>query len=117
MKSARQTAFEILNKIQRDESYSNLVLDSALDKAEIDIKDKRFVSALVYGVTERRITLDYNLSLYLSQPLKKLKPQVLTALRLVERSALICLLTCAICVSVICICMPSPFFWCAPIYR
>lgn len=82
MKSARQTAFEILNKIQRDESYSNLALDSALDKAEIDVKEKRFVSALVYGVTERRITLDYNLSLYLSQPLKKLKPQVLTALRL-----------------------------------
>lgn len=82
MKSARQTAFEILNKIQRDESYSNLALDSSLDRAEIDIKDKRFVSALVYGVTERRITLDYNLSLYLSQPLKKLKPQVLTALRL-----------------------------------
>lgn len=82
MKSARQTAYEILNKIQRDDSYSNLALDSALDRAEIDIKDKRFVSALVYGVTERRITLDYNLSLYLSQPLKKLKPQVLTALRL-----------------------------------
>ncbi len=82
MKSARQTAFEILNKIQRDESYSNLALDSALDKAETDIKEKRFISALVYGVTERRITLDYNLSLYLSQPLKKLKPQVLTALRL-----------------------------------
>lgn len=82
MKSARQTAFEILNKIQRDESYSNLALDSALEKSEIDAKDKRLVSALVYGVTERRITLDYNLSLYLSQPLKKLKPQVLTALRL-----------------------------------
>lgn len=82
MKSARQTAFEILNKIQRDNAYSNLALDTALEKAEIENKDKRFVSALVYGVTERRITLDYNLSLYLSQPLKKLKPQVLTALRL-----------------------------------
>ena len=82
MKSARQTAFEILNKIQRDNSYSNLALDSALDKAETENKDKKFVSALVYGVTERRITLDYNLSLYLSQPIKKLKPEVLTALRL-----------------------------------
>ncbi len=82
MKSARQTAFEILNKIQRDNAYSNLALDTALEKTEIENKDKRFVSALVYGVTERRITLDYNLSLYLSQPLKKLKPQVLTALRL-----------------------------------
>ena len=82
MKSARQTAFEILNKIQRDNSYSNLALDHALDKADTDNKDKKFVSALVYGVTERRITLDYNLSLYLSQPVKKLKPEVLTALRL-----------------------------------
>ena len=82
MKSARQTAFEILNKIQRDNSYSNLALDHALDKADTDNKDKKFVSALVYGVTERRITLDYNLSLYLSQPIKKLKPEVLTALRL-----------------------------------
>lgn len=82
MKSARQTAFEILNRIQRDNSYSNLALDHALDKADTDNKDKKFVSALVYGVTERRITLDYNLSLYLSQPIKKLKPEVLTALRL-----------------------------------
>ena len=82
MKSARQTAFEILNKIQRDNSYSNLALDHALDKADTDNKDKKFVSALVYGVTERRITLDYNLSLYLSQPIKKLKPEVLTILRL-----------------------------------
>ena len=82
MKSARQTAFEILNKIQRDNSYSNLALDHALDKADTDNKDKKFISALVYGVTERRITLDYNLSLYLSQPIKKLKPEVLTGLRL-----------------------------------
>lgn len=82
MKTARQTAFEILNKIQRDNSYSNLALDSVLDRTQADINDKRLISALVYGVAERRITLDYELSLYLSQPLKKLKPQVLTALRI-----------------------------------
>jgi len=82
MKTARQTAFEILNKIQRDSSYSNLALDSVLDTVQIDETDKRFVSALVYGVVERKITLDYQLSLYLSQPLKKLKPQVLMVLRL-----------------------------------
>lgn len=82
MKTARQTAFEILNKIQRDNSYSNLALDSVLDKIKSDETDKRFISALVYGVVERKITLDYELSLYLSQPLKKLKPQVLTILRM-----------------------------------
>lgn len=82
MKTARQTAFEILNKIQRDNSYSNLALDAVLEKTQAEADDKRLISALVYGVAERMITLDYQLSLYLSQPLKKLKPQVLTILRL-----------------------------------
>ena len=82
MKTARQTAFEILNRIQKDNSYSNLVLDSFLDKSELPQVEKSFASALVYGVTERTITLDYELSHYLKQPLKKLKPQVLTILRM-----------------------------------
>ena len=82
MKTARQTAFEILNRIQKDNSYSNLVLDSFLDKSELPQIEKSFASALVYGVIERLITLDYELSLYLKQPLKKLKPQVLTVLRM-----------------------------------
>lgn len=82
MKNARQTAFEILNKIQRDNSYSNLLLDSALDNSDLSNKDKSFASALVYGVVERKLTLDYELKQYLSQPLKKLKPQILTVLRM-----------------------------------
>ena len=82
MKNARQTAFDVLQKIQRDNSYSNLTLDSVLDKSELEENDKAFACALVYGVTERIITLDYQLSLYLSQPLKKLKPQVLTIMRM-----------------------------------
>lgn len=81
-KTARQTAFEILNKIQRDNSYSNLALDSVLEKTQAEQNDKRLISALVYGVVERKITLDYELSLYLSRPLKKLKPQVMTILRI-----------------------------------
>ncbi|MBR3753847.1 MAG: 16S rRNA (cytosine(967)-C(5))-methyltransferase RsmB [Clostridia bacterium] len=82
MKTARQTAFEVLNKIERDKSYSNLTLDSFLYSANLSGADSAFVSALVYGVLERSISLDYCLSRHLKQPLKKLKPQVLTALRL-----------------------------------
>ena len=82
MKTARQTAFEILNKIERDKSYSNLTLDSFLYSANLSAADNALVSALVYGVLERSISLDYCLSRHLKQPLKKLKPQVLTALRL-----------------------------------
>lgn len=82
MKTARQTAFEVLNKIERDKSYSNLTLDSFLYSANLSGADNALVSALVYGVLERSISLDYCLSRHLKQPLKKLKPQVLTALRL-----------------------------------
>lgn len=82
MKTARQVAFDILQKIQRDDSYSNLTLDDEFEKTNLDIKDKALACNIVYGVTERIITLDYNLKLYLAQPLKKLKPQVLTILRI-----------------------------------
>ena len=82
MSNARQIAFSALCKIQKDSSYSNITLDSFLSGSELDTRDKSFVSALFYGVIERQITLDYNLSLYLSKPIKKLKPEVLTIMRI-----------------------------------
>ena len=82
MPDARQIAFNALCKLQKDSSYSNITLDSFLSGSELDTRDKSFVSALFYGVIERQITLDYNLSLYLSKPIKKLKPEVLTIMRM-----------------------------------
>lgn len=78
----RQKAFEILFRIHTTNAYSNLAIDAYLQKNNMDARDKAFVSALVYGVCERQITLDFNLSAYLKQPLKKLKPEVLIALRI-----------------------------------
>ena len=75
MKSARLTAFEILDGVFRNSSYSNLALDSALKEA--DSKDRAFISQLVYGVIERKITLDYLLSLHLKS---RTKPKVKTVL-------------------------------------
>lgn len=80
--SPRQKAFEILLKIHVSNAYSNLTLDTYLQKDNMDPRDKAFISALVYGVCERQITLDYNLSQYLKHPIKKLKPEVLIILRL-----------------------------------
>ncbi|MCH5315325.1 MAG: 16S rRNA (cytosine(967)-C(5))-methyltransferase RsmB [Eubacterium sp.] len=76
MKSQRLIAFEILYKIFYDASYSNLALDSAL--ADIE-ENKSFISALVYGVVERRITIDYYLKKYID---KSPKPKIMTVLRL-----------------------------------
>ena len=82
MSNPRQTAFEALIKTTRDGAYSNLTLDAVLSKSDLDTRDKSFVSNLFYGVIERQLTIDYQLSLYLSKPLKKLKPEVLTIMRL-----------------------------------
>ena len=83
MKSARQVAFEALLKIHRDGAYSNLVVDSLLkENPDMDERDKAFVCNIVYGTLDRLILIDYNLGLYLNQPVKKLKPELHTILRM-----------------------------------
>lgn len=82
-RSARQISSEILQKMEAKGAYSNLSLAGALKKdPPADPRDAALTSLLVYGVTERKLTLDYNLQLYLKQPLKKLPPPVLQALRI-----------------------------------
>lgn len=81
-KPARQIAFEILLKIEKDKAYSNLAVDSAVKAYSPDSTDCAFISRLVYGVTERKITLDYIISRNLQQPINKLKKDVLVILRL-----------------------------------
>jgi len=80
--TARQAAFLILLKIEKDKAYSNIALDSAVKAYSLDSTDCAFISRLVYGVTERKITLDYVISGFLKQPIKKLKTEVLVILRL-----------------------------------
>ena len=81
--NARNLALDVLIRIEKDDSYSNLAIDGALKEApSLSNADKAFFTALVYGTVERKITLDYNLELYLKEPLKKLNPVVLCALRL-----------------------------------
>ncbi len=82
MLNARRVAFDAIMKIERDSAFSNLTLDAFLNKHEMEPRDKSLVSALFYGVIERKITLDYNLSLYLQKPLNKLKPEAVVILRL-----------------------------------
>lgn len=82
MFNARQFVFEALLKTEKSGAYSNITLDSFISKHEIGTRDKAFVSALFYGIIERKLTIDYQLSRYLSKPLKKLKPEVLIILEI-----------------------------------
>lgn len=80
MDQARRTA--VLALVRQEESgYANLVLGSFLEQQTLSSRDKAFVSAVFYGVTERLITLDWCLSRCLSRPLHKLDAQVRAILR------------------------------------
>ena len=82
MTDARQTAFHALSKMEKDNAYSNLLLPEIAAAEDLSRRDMLLAYRIVKTVLERKITIDYNLSLYLTQPLKKLKPQVLTILRM-----------------------------------
>ena len=78
----RALAFDLLIKAEKSKQYSNITLDNALKNSDMSEADKRLASALFYGVTEKKITLDYRISGLSSRPVKQLDPSVLTALRM-----------------------------------
>ena len=81
MPNARKLAISALVKIERDNAYSNITLNSFLKDFDLSKEDKALFSALIYGVLDRKITIDYVLSHYMKTPLKKTAPFTLNALR------------------------------------
>lgn len=82
MMNARETALAILQKNEKAGQYTNIALDHALQNTGLSAADRSLVSALVLGVTERRITLDYYLSSLTDRPLTELDTDALYALRM-----------------------------------
>lgn len=82
MKNPRKIALKILLKIEQEGAYSNIELNNSLKEAELTGKDAGFCSALVYGVLERKILLDYIIRQYTTIRLKKIEVPVLNILRL-----------------------------------
>ena len=81
MINPRKLAVNILTKIEKDNAYSNLTLSAYFKENEISAEEKAFVTALVYGVLDRKITLDYVLSRFMKTPIKKTAPFTLNTLR------------------------------------
>ncbi len=82
MASPRNIAFNVLLKIEQDNAYSNLALNNAIKENKLNGLDSSFVSALVYGVLERQITLDYIIRQYSKIPLRKIEIKTKIILRL-----------------------------------
>lgn len=75
MKNSRLVAFEILSRVLRENAYSNIAVDSAMKNN--DVENKAFVSTLVYGVVERKLTLDYIIDRFLTSKNIKSKVRIL----------------------------------------
>ncbi len=80
--TARQLVFKTLVKMDKQGSYSNILLDKGLEKSQLEPRDKAFATSLFYGVLERKITLDYIISHYCTQGLGQTSVEVKTALRM-----------------------------------
>lgn len=82
MADARLTAARLLIKMEENGAFSNILLDSALSSEELSDRDKAFASALFYGVTERRLTLDYIIKQNSKISFEKLDAAAVAVLRL-----------------------------------
>lgn len=78
----REFVLRLLLKLEENDSYSNILLDKELSKADFAEQEKSFITALFYGVTERRITLDYYISRLSKVRLKKMDTDILYILRM-----------------------------------
>ena len=80
----RKLALEALYKIDKEEAYSNIVLDELLNKNRnvLSNKDINFISELVYGVTTWKLTLDTIIQKYSKIKIKKISPWVINILRM-----------------------------------
>ena len=78
---ARRAAVTALMRIQEQGGYSNIVLDELLEHQPLSPSERAMTSRLVYGVTERRLTIDYLLNKLSSTPVKQMSPAVREILR------------------------------------
>jgi 16S rRNA (cytosine967-C5)-methyltransferase len=80
--SPRALALQLLRRFEGDSLYSNLILDTALRRNPLSDADRGLLTALVYGVIERRLTLNYLIGKLSDRPAAQLDTDVLILLRM-----------------------------------
>jgi len=82
IKNPRAFALELLIKAEKSNGFSNLLLDNALEGCSLSSNDRALACTLFYGVIEKRITLDYQISSLATRPLDSIDAVTLNAMRL-----------------------------------
>ncbi|MEK4030245.1 MULTISPECIES: 16S rRNA (cytosine(967)-C(5))-methyltransferase RsmB [Bacillaceae] len=78
-KRVREIALDLLESVEKNQSYSNLLLHSAIEKYELTGRDAGLLTEITYGTIQRKLTLDFFLAPFIK---KKLEPWVQQLLRL-----------------------------------
>ena len=81
--NTRNLILDILLEINENGGFTHIVLSDALKKYQyLPGQDRAFVSQVVRGSVERRITLDYIINSYSSVKVAKMKPVIRNVLRM-----------------------------------
>ncbi len=80
--TARSLARDVLLRCERQKQYSNLALDAALKRTDLSDVDRALATALVYGVLEKCITLDYQIDSLSTRKGDEITPEVRTLLHM-----------------------------------
>ncbi|KZR57332.1 16S rRNA (cytosine(967)-C(5))-methyltransferase RsmB [Pseudobacillus badius] len=78
-KSVRELALDLLESVEKNQSYSNLLLHSAIEKNSLSGRDAGLLTEITYGTIQRKYTLDFFLAPFIK---KKPEPWVQQLLRL-----------------------------------
>ena len=79
--NVRVEAVRALMRMHRGGGYSHLVTDAQLSHGDFSPADRALLTCLIYGVEERRLTLDWFLQQESRLPLKRIHPLVWESLR------------------------------------
>jgi 16S rRNA (cytosine967-C5)-methyltransferase len=79
--NVREIALDLLTAVEKNQSYSNLLLNSTIEKNQLSAKDVGLLTELTYGTLQRRMALDYFLNPFIKDN-KKLADWIHHLLRL-----------------------------------
>ena len=82
MTDVRRLAFDTLYRVLYEDAYSAIAVNSCVKSNKLSGVDAGFLSALVYGVLERKLTLEYIIRQYSSVRIKKIENKTLIVLYL-----------------------------------
>ena len=80
--NVRETAFHSLLTICKDDGYSNIVASRTIQKGDMNARDRRFYTELVYGTVRCLNYLDWIIGKLSSRTINKLDPVCLVILRM-----------------------------------